>query len=277
MIVKLMELLNDAKKNNYAVPAFAVENQLMCKAAIEASEKENAPIILLAGYNSNNEDILFLDYVYECAKQSKTKIAIMKDHTKDFSDSIKGIYQRFPAIMIDRSTLDLKENIKQVKEFVEIAHASDIEVEAELGHVGIGIEIDKNSKDNFTKPEEAVLFVKETNVDCLAVSIGNAHGLYKGEPEIDFELLNEIASKVEIPLVLHGATGTGEDCIRKMCKNGIQKINIGTELYMSSVNAVMNNIENLSKSPYLVYEKIVEEYKNVALKWIDLCGTKNRS
>ena len=124
-----------------------------------------------------------------------------------------------------------------MKELVRIAHAVDIEVEAELGCVGFEDDSDADFDLVFTVPEEAVSFVEESGIECLAVSIGTAHGAYKGEPKLQFELLQELESKVSIPLALHGGSGSGDENLAKACRLGISKVNIVNDLYRSAFNA----------------------------------------
>ena len=155
--------------------------------------------------------------------------------------------------MVDRSSLPLEENIAEVKEIVKMAHAVGVTVESELGHVGIAAEDEpEDRKKWFTKPEEAKRFVEETGVDCLAVAIGTAHGLYKGTPELDFDLLKELKETLKMPLVLHGGSGSGDENIQKACTMGINKVNVCSELlqhtYMELEQVDWRN-ENLELLP----------------------------
>ena len=145
--------------------------------------------------------------------------------------------------MVDRSTLPYEQNVAESKEIVKIAHAVGVSVEAELGHVGQGVEYEATRDAGLTHPEEAVSFVEETGVDCLAVAVGTSHGAYKGTPHLEFDLLETIAKSVDVPLVLHGGSGTGDDLIAKAIKCGIQKVNLWTDLSQASNMAVKEAID----------------------------------
>ena len=132
--------------------------------------------------------------------------------------------------MVDRSTLSFEDNVAQVADVVRIAHAVGVSVEAELGHVGQGVEYEATRDAGLTHPEEAAEFVERTGVDCLAVAVGTSHGVYKGTPHLEFDLLSTLASDLEIPLVLHGGSGTGDENLRRAVKTGIQKVNLYTDL-----------------------------------------------
>ena len=178
--------------------------------------------------------------------------------------------KRATSVMVDRSMLPYEENVKEVSEIVKIAHAIGISVEAELGHVGSGAQYDIDGKTSLTIPEEAVRYVEETNVDALAVAIGTAHGPYNGVPEIRFDLLKEIAEKVNIPLVLHGGSGSGFDNIKKACSMGINKVNINTDLQKGAFDELRETIETNRKSFYFV--DISNGYKKVLRKYMEACN-----
>ena len=164
----------------------------------------------------------------------------------------------------------------QVKELTKIAHACGMGVEAELGHVAMGDE------SVFTQPEEAVRFVEETGVDALAVSIGTAHGAYKGTPELQFELLEQLRETVPVPLVLHGGSGTGDENLKKACSMGINKLNVAYELYTGAIDSYRGYVEELPEqwrtwAPYDLYEKLGAGAKAVAAHHMDLCGSVGKA
>ena len=123
-----------------------------------------------------------------------------------------------------------EKNVEEVKEIVKIAHAVGTSVEAELGHVGQGAEYEETRDAGLTKLEEALKYVEETGVDCLAVAVGTSHGVYKGEPHLEFELLDHLSKEVPVPLVLHGGSGTGDENLAKAVRTGIQKVNLNTDV-----------------------------------------------
>ena len=146
--------------------------------------------------------------------------------------------------MIDRSTLLYEENVREVKEIVKVAHAVGVSVEAELGHVGQGDEYEETRDAGLTKLEEAQSYVEETGIDCLAVAVGTSHGVYKGTPHLEFELLSTLSKEIKIPLVLHGGSGTGDDNLAKAVKTGIQKVNLNTDLSEAGKNALRKALES---------------------------------
>ena len=144
-------------------------------------------------------------------KYPEAVVALHLDHGGAFEEIMQALRSGYTSVMIDRSKLPYEENVREVREVVRIAHAMGVSVEAELGHVGTGTEYDKTRDSGLTHKEEARRFVEETGVDALAVAIGTSHGVYQGTPRLEFELLKEIAALVDVPLVLHGGSGTGDD------------------------------------------------------------------
>lgn len=241
MLVKISEILKSAKEGHYGVPAFLAYDESTARACLKAAEECRAPVILLCG-GTQSPDLLFYGSVMnDLAVRSSVPVATILDHSPTFEDAMLGIRAGFNTIMVDRSSLSYEENRDQVKELTRIAHACGVEVEAELGHVGIGVNYAQDGSSALTVPEEAVRFVEETGVDCLAVAIGSAHGVYKGTPKLRFELLDELAEKVPVPLVLHGGSGTGSDNLTEACRRGICKVNIANDLLRSGFHALIDD------------------------------------
>lgn len=230
MLVTMKALLGHADVNNYAVMAPNIYYEMDARACIMAAEEMKAPLILDVCFDTSPDVVEQGWYLRRLAEQASVPVAINQDHGADFTHAIAAIRGGYTSIMVDRSFLPYEENVAQVKELVKIAHAVGVTVEAELGHVGNATDDCEEWKKNFTKPDEAKKFVEETGVDCLAVAIGTAHGLYKGTPTLDFELLRELKEVLKMPLVLHGGSGTGDENIRKACKMGINKVNVCSEL-----------------------------------------------
>ncbi|NLW40594.1 MAG: class II fructose-1,6-bisphosphate aldolase [Tissierellia bacterium] len=242
MLVTGIEILQDAHKNNYAVGAFNVNNMEIVQAIIEAAEELNSPVILQASQGglkyAGVEYIAALGKV--AAEKAKVPVALHLDHGTDFQQIMLCIRHGFSSVMIDGSQYELEENIAITKKVVEIAHAVGISVEAELGKIG-GIEDDivvDEREATFTDPMEAKLFVDKTKVDYLAIAVGTAHGVYKGEPKLDFDRIKAIKEAVNIPLVLHGSSGVPNDAIEKAVSLGINKINIDTDLRIAFTDAI---------------------------------------
>ncbi|MDI3535109.1 MAG: fructose-bisphosphate aldolase, class, partial [Thermosediminibacterales bacterium] len=208
-------------------------------------------------------------------------IALHLDHGTSFEQIMLCIRKGFSSVMIDASKYPLEENIAKTKQIVDIAHAVGVSVEAELGKIG-GTEDDikVSERDAFmTDPQEAVKFIAETGVDSLAVAIGTAHGPYKGEPKLDFKRLEEIRGLVEVPLVLHGASGVPGDSIKKAIERGICKINIDTDIRQAFTRGVKEVISNRPEEydPRKILGPAKEEMKKVIREKIRLFGSSNKA
>jgi fructose-bisphosphate aldolase class II len=237
----MAEILNNAKKEHYGVAAPNVMSLASVQAIFEVADELKAPVIV---------DVAGCDYfeVAELAKfyerrYPKAVVAVNLDHGGPYEDIIKAIRAGFSSVMVDRSKMPFEENVREVAEIVKIAHAVGISVEAELGHVGIGMEYEATRDAGLTKKEEAAEFVARTRVDCLAVAVGTSHGTYKGTPHLEYELLAELSKLVSVPLVLHGGSGTGDDLLKKAVENGIQKVNLATDLSNAGLEAVVEYMQ----------------------------------
>lgn len=244
MLVTGKEILLDAQKNGYAVGAFNVNNMEIVQAIIEAAEETNSPVILQA--SQGGISYAGVEYIAALGKlagrNAKVPVALHLDHGTDFEQIIQCIRHGFTSVMIDASKYPLEENIKLTKEIVRIAHAAGVSVEAELGKIG-GTEDDVTVDERdatFTDPAEAKRFVDETGIDFLAIAVGTAHGVYQGEPKLDYDRIKTIRETVDVPLVLHGSSGVPEQAIRKAVPLGISKINIDTDLRIKFSEGVKN-------------------------------------
>lgn len=276
MLVRLSEILGHAKANGYGVPAISAANEVTLRASIETAEKLQSPIIIMTGYYPTDAVNYYAKIVEDFAARSSVPVSSIWDHSSNFRQSMRGIRAGFQSIMVDRSSLSYEENAAQVKEMVRIAHAVDIEVEAELGHVGTGTNYSVDGYSALTVPDEAVAFIKETGADCLAVAIGTAHGVYKGVPKIRFDLLKELNEKVSVPLVLHGGSGTGDENIAKACSMGICKVNIANELMRACYDALQedgmegNNI-------YKFWPVLEQGFRAKCAHYFEVCGSAGKA
>lgn len=242
MLVSGTELFQAAKKGGYAVGAFNLNNMEILQAIIEAAEEENSPVFIQA--SQGGIKYAGVEYIAGMARVAAEKaripIALNLDHGTSFKQVVQCVRNGFTTVMIDGSQLPYEENIAITQKVVEVAHPNDIGVEAELGKIG-GVEDDikvDSADATFTDPREAAEFVERTKVDALAIAIGTAHGVYKGEPKLDFVRLEQIAAATDVPLVLHGASGVGDDAIRRAVPHGITKINIDTDLRIAFSQAI---------------------------------------
>lgn len=229
MLVTMQEILADAKKKGYAAAAPNCFNKESIQCCFEAAHELSAPVILDVGVVHGIEESAHISRFY-AKKFPDVVYALNLDHGGPFEHIMRAVKAGYSSVMIDRSIAPFETNIAEVTEVVKIAHALGITVESELGHVGQAVEYERTRDAGLTKLDEAEEFVRRTNVDCLAVAVGTSHGVYKGRAHLEFELLNELAQTISIPLVLHGGSGTGDANLQKAVKTGIQKVNLWTDL-----------------------------------------------
>lgn len=265
MLVNMKDVLSDAQKNHYAVGLFNTVDTDMLEGAISAAEELRSPIIIgtaevLLPYG---ELKLIAPSLVAAAKRATVPVVVHYDHGLTFERCMEALELGFSSIMFDGSAGDEKENLRNTREMVRIAHAMGATVEGEIGHVGEAVSGDNEASDAYTTPEEAVGFVKETGVDALAIAIGTAHGAYKSKPKLDIERLKEIRAAIDTPLVLHGGSGLSDGDFINTIRNGIAKINIFTDLCLAGENG-MKDAEGLG---YLkIREKKVEYIKQAVMK-----------
>lgn len=248
MLIGLKEILAIAEERKGAIAAFNMTNLEIIQAVVEAAEELGVPIILnhapVHSYINNIETMSKI--AIDLAKKSKVPICLNLDHGPSLDVVKKAINLGFTSVMFDGSSLSFDANVEATKEIVLYAHENNVTVEAELGHVMTndnGKIILKsgssNPKDFYTNPLEAEKFVKETNVDALAIAFGTIHGFYKEEPKLDFELIKEIRDKTNnLPLVMHGGSGIKDDEYKKAIAAGIRKINYYAYMAKAGYDAV---------------------------------------
>ncbi|ABS42365.1 tagatose bisphosphate family class II aldolase [Clostridium botulinum] len=283
-ILSTREMLKKAQAGSYAIPAFNIHNLETLQVVVETAAELKSPVII-AGTPSTITDYAGADYIVAMAEVAAEKydipIAIHLDHFEDVEEIKKDIDIGFKSCMIDASKKSFEENIKTVKEVVEYAHKYDVTVEAELGKLG-GKEDDLvvSEKDAmYTNPDDAVEFVNRTGVDSLAVAIGTAHGLYKGEAKLDFDRLREIREKVSVPLVLHGASDVPDKLVKKAISLGICKVNVATDLKIPFSDAVKKYFNENPKAndprKYMTPGK--EVMREVVRHKIMVCGSNGQA
>ncbi|WP_416198752.1 MAG: class II fructose-1,6-bisphosphate aldolase [Sporanaerobacter sp.] len=283
MLVTGREILEDAHKNGYAVGAFNINNMEIIQAIIEAAEATKSPVILQA--SQGGLKYAGIDYIAALAKvaahKAKVPVAVHLDHGTDFDQVIKCIRYGFSSVMVDGSKHPIEENIALTKLVVDIAHSVDVSVEGELGKIG-GTEdhivVDEREA-TFTDPDEAVRFVEETGVDSLAIAVGTAHGVYKGEPKLDFDRIKIIKEKTNIPLVLHGSSGVPYASLEKAVSLGINKINIDTDIRAAFAQAVKDflreNPDNID--PRKILGPARDSMKQVVMEKMKVFGSVGRA
>lgn len=238
-LVTSKQMLSDARKGGYAVGAFNAENMEMVKAIIAAAEELKAPVMIQTTPSTVKYASLemFVAMVAAEARSASVPVCLHLDHGSSFELAVRAVKEGYTSVMIDGSKLPFEENIDVSRRVVSVAHPNNIPVEAELGKVG-GKEDDHEAvADTNTDPAEAKEFVEKTGIDSLAVAIGTAHGFYVGTPVLDKERLSEIREVVDIPLVLHGASGLSDEDVMDCVKRGICKVNFATELRKAYTDA----------------------------------------
>ncbi|MEH7419093.1 class II fructose-1,6-bisphosphate aldolase [Neobacillus drentensis] len=247
-LVSMSEMLVNAKKEKYAVPQFNIINMEFTQAIVEVSNEENSPVIL--GVGEPTIKYMGMDYVIAianaAAKNSSIPIALHLDHGSSFEVVMQCIKAGFSSVMIDGSKYSFEKNIALTNKVVEAAHSVGVSVEAELGTIG-GAEDNIYVNENdviLPSAEEAIEFWNHTNLDALAVAVGTAHGMYKIEPKIRFDVISKIANSIPVPLVLHGGSGVPDQDIQKAIAIGISKINVNTENQVAFSNAVRQIINS---------------------------------
>lgn len=281
-LVTTKEMLLKAQEGHYAVGAFNVENMEMLMAVIGAAEELNSPVILQT--TPSTVKYAGLDYylanVKVAAEKASVPVAMHLDHGSSFELAMQALRTGYTSIMIDGSHESFEDNIAVSKAVADACRPSDIPVEAELGKVG-GKEddLDGGEGNAHTDPQEAKEFVERTGVSSLAVAIGTAHGIYKGEPKIDLDRLSEIREVVSVPLVLHGGSGIPDETIKESIRRGIAKVNYATELRIAFSNGVK---KVLAENPDVIDPKKYgaagrDSVKEFVKGRMEVCGSINRA
>jgi len=239
-LVKMKEILAHAEENNYGVGAFSVANMEMVIGAVRAAEELRSPLILQIAEVRLKHSPLHLigPLMVAAAKKATVPVAVHFDHGLTEGKIREALEIGFSSIMYDGSHHPLEKNIAETKNIVKIARAYGATVEAEIGQVGGSEDGSVDIEILLTSTEEATRFALETEIDALAIAIGNAHGMYKGKPHLRMDRLSEINQLVNIPLVLHGGSGISEDDFRACIKHGIRKINVATATFNHVVQMV---------------------------------------
>ncbi|MDD6095455.1 MAG: class II fructose-1,6-bisphosphate aldolase [Clostridia bacterium] len=273
------EMINAARAGKYAVPAFNAENLEMVQAIIKAAEDLKSPVMIqttpsTVKYLTLHEAVAM---VKAEAERASVPVALHLDHCESYEGVEAALTEGYTSVMIDGSKLPYEENIEVTRKVVAKASEKGITVEAELGTVG-GKEDGRSADIAYTDPDEAVDFFERTGIDIFAVAIGTAHGFYKGEPKLDFELLSTIAGRIDAPLVLHGGSGIPDEMIRKTIELGICKVNFATELRAAMTAAVRDALKD---------EKIIDPKKfmgpgrqavyDLCCHKIKLCGSDGKA
>lgn len=277
MLVNMRDILLPAKEGGYGVGFFNAVNVEMARAIIETAEELQAPVMV------GTAEILLpvmelervAEYLIPMAKKASVPVCVHYDHGLTFERCMEALNLGFTSIMYDCSTACYGENVEKVAEIVKICHAVHVTVEGELGHVGDNAGSGKleNPSDYFTDPETAMDFSAKTGIDALAVAVGNAHGDYTFPPRLDFERIQTIAEKTNLPLVLHGGSGLSDEDFQKAVKLGVSKINIFTDIDKAGKRGLEAGIAAGEKSMMGLIPYEIAEMKKVIKEKILLFGS----
>lgn len=247
-LVTMREVLSAAEEKKIAVPAFNVDTLEIGQALLETIEEEHCPAIIAVGQAAIRDGKLEAlgRIVRLLAERMSAPVVLHLDHGQSVEQVVQALCAGFTSVMIDGSRLSLADNIAVTKQVVQIAKAAGASVEAELGAI-LGAEdsiAHDDSKPFLVRVQDVVDFTAAVQVDALAVGIGNAHGLYKGRPNLDFQRLREVKAATDVPLVLHGGSGIPGDMIQTAIEIGIRKINVATEIRMAYVEGLRRGSAN---------------------------------
>ena len=282
-LIPMSRLLEQARKGSYAVGAFNTNNMEIVQAIIEAADELESPVVLQASQGAIK--YAGLDYIVAmvrtASEKTKVPVALHLDHGTSFDQAVQCIRAGFSSVMFDGSKHAFEQNVAKTIDVVRVAKPSGVSVEAELGKIG-GTEDDihvDEAEALMTIPGEAKEFVERTGVDALAIAIGTAHGPYKGEPRLDFARLEKIRALVDVPLVLHGASGVPAEAITRAISLGICKINIDTDLRQAFTAAVVKVLAETpgEYDPRKLLGPAREALKQVVKQKIMLFGSSGRA
>ena len=288
MLASMKNILQDAKKHHYAVPAFDVSNYEMMRCVLETCEEERSPAILM-GLSVDLAD-RGMELLHGMAKAASDCFAVPVcmhfDHATDIDWIKRACDLGFSSVMFDGSVLPFAENAEKTAQVVEYAHRNGISVEAELGHVGNGniggldeTGVDTDPGESLTLPAEVAKFVEITDVDALAVAIGTAHGVYKQTPSLRIDRLDEITAVCDRPLVLHGGSGTPVEQVQTAIAHGITKINIYHDVVAAmnmGIKAKTDHLENITTWPIYLFEDAKKAMKEVIRQKIRTFGSNGK-
>ena len=282
MLENMKDMLEKADNGKYAVPHFNINNLEWTRFILEECENLKTPVIIgvsegagryMGGFKTDADMVKnLISYL-----NITVPVALHLDHGSSYESCVDAIDSGFTSVMIDASKHSIEENIKITKQVVDYAHAKNVTVEAEVGAVG-GEEDGVANELAYAKVEDAVKLVQETGIDFLAPALGSVHGIYKGEPKLDFERMVKIHELVKLPLVLHGGSGIPDELIKKAISCGISKININTELQIAWSAGVRKflNEDNKVYDPRKIIKSGENSMKEMIKEKVTLFGSDNK-
>mgnify|MGYP001049200509 CR=1 FL=1 len=282
-IVNMKEMLAEAQHGSYAVGAFNILDYNSMRAVVDAAAKLSAPVII----QTSVKTVVFwgyrpiIEWYKQLAGEVGVPVAIHLDHCKDLEVIRKCIEHGWTSVMIDASSKPFEENLSLTQQVVEMAGPKDITVEAEMGAI-VGVEDDIHVKEqdaHLADADDADRFCSTVSLDCFAPAIGTAHGVYKGEPKIAFDRLEEIAGRTGLPLALHGGTGLSDDVFRRCISLGCAKVNISTQLKYAHIDGFVQHYHS-NETEYNPLRNLVAQYEKLKegiVRNIELFGSAGKA
>lgn len=282
-LVNMNRMLSEALAGKYAVGAFNILDYNCAKAVVQAAEDAKAPVII----QTSAKTVIYwasapiISWVRELTGSSEVPIALHLDHCKDLGLIKECIDSGWTSVMIDASSKPFEENLALTRQVVEMARPKDVTVEAELGAI-VGVEDDihvKHQDAHLADPRQAIEFCSQAQPDCFAPAIGTAHGIYKGEPKIAYDRLEEIAARTKVPIALHGGTGLPDDVFKKCISLGCAKINISTQLKYAFIDGFVgyHNANKAEYNPLKVIAAQFDQLKKAVVQNIKLFGCAGKA
>jgi ketose-bisphosphate aldolase len=276
-------MLAKAAAGKYAVGAFNILDYNSTKAVVAAAEELAAPVII----QTSAKTVIFwgsraiMNWVTELAAESKVPVALHLDHCKDLDLIAECIDAGWTSVMIDASSKPFEENLTLSTQVVNMARPKDITVEAELGAI-VGVEDDIHVKEqdaHLADPAQAIEFCAEVKPDCFAPAIGTAHGVYKGEPKIAYDVLKKVATETGVPIALHGGTGLADEVFKKCIALGCAKVNISTQIKYACIDGFVgyHRAHDTEYNPLKVIGAQFEAMKDAVAGNIKLFGSAGKA
>ncbi|MCQ2118325.1 MAG: class II fructose-bisphosphate aldolase [Bacteroidales bacterium] len=264
MLVSFKEILQDAFRGHYAVGAFNCLSLEHVLGVIEAAEELRSPVILqLAEVQFPYSPLeLMAPMFLDRAARASVPVAVHLDHGQSFETCVRAVKIGFNSVMFDGACLPFEDNVRETSAVARMAKAVGVDVEAELGKVGntsFGTGDSEDHPDVFTDVEESARFVELTGVDALAIAIGNLHGRYVATPKLNIQRLKEISARNNMPLVLHGGSGTSDEDFKACAHNGISKINVATSLQMAVTAKVQDYLAAAANPDYITMKHVMKD------------------
>ena len=281
--VPMLDLLQDAKSAAYAVPSFCVWNAETMVAVLEAARKLKAPVIMMSG--PSEFEVMGPADMGAVAQTVARRfddmaVALHLDHGSSLEMVEACLAAGYSSVMLDFSTRPVEENAATLRRVVAMARPLNVTVEGELGTIGRVDEstVEGDGHTTLTDPDVASRFVKETQIDALAVSIGNAHGMYTTLPQLDFDRLARLQAAVPAALVLHGGSGTPAEDLRRAISLGIAKVNVASELVNAMRETLMKRWETRQDLWVPIAQAAaIKSVSPIVEKWLHLTGAAGRA